>query len=40
VDGETRRCGWQQTLRLDQGRLVEEVVRLDGRGELVLGVDV
>jgi hypothetical protein len=40
ADGKTRRCGWQQTLRLDQGRLVDAVVRLDGRGELVLGVDV
>jgi hypothetical protein len=30
----------QYTLRLDQGWLVDTVARLDGRGELLLGVHV
>jgi hypothetical protein len=34
------RCGWAQPFRLDRGPLVDAVIRLDGRGELVLGVDL
>jgi hypothetical protein len=40
VDGIRKPCGNRRTLRLDQGRLVDYVIRLGGRGELILGVDI
>jgi hypothetical protein len=40
IRGIRRRCEWQQTLRLDEGALVDLVRDPAGRRRLVLGVDV
>jgi hypothetical protein len=40
VRGIKRRCEWQQTLRLDEGALVDLVRDPGNRRRLVLGVDV
>jgi hypothetical protein len=40
VRGIKRRCGLGKTLRLDEGRLVDAVLRPESRRKLVLGKDL